>query len=620
VIFLKDPACPFRIHGMSIVARWVKAAFARPAVVLGLLLGAFVALQCCLPLATAVKIGADEDYELSKAVLCLNGHRLYTEVWSDQPPLYVSLLTVILKHFSPAILGPRLLTTASTLLLLGSVFLLVLRTNGRLAAPLATGLLMASPGFLELSSSAMQEIPALAPVAAALCVLLICPAGKWRANVVLGGILFAVALQMKLIGIVYLPIALLILVLRRLGFPGAKGDDDNGIRANSAGAANGVSVHPKSLATAIASDVLLCGAVIALGFACLNWLTGNPLGIQLQQAWAAHLAPAQSLEYGSPAEHSFDWSVLAKNWDTSLPAVLGIVVLFRSTRWRASLRHAEPRAWIRVGRGMDVGPLSHFLSPSKGERVPFRAGEGTPADSLSFHGSGCPSLAWLPLAWLGLTLVVFSTHRPWWAYYYVHNALPLCWCAAVGLAALAHWIRVSGFGLLSVFGLRSSDFRPQTLRAAHLHPHRPTHVLAASLMVLFCLCALPWLGARLYLQESGIRQVPKLYNCRALKEIARFRPFTQYLFADQPIYSFHSGIPVPPGLAILSLKRFWTGEMSNARLVSELEANRPGLMLLGNDPGERCFQALLNGDYQLVYEDAGSRLYALKSIVRKAPY
>src|ERR1035441_5178848 len=114
--------------------------------------------------------------------------------------------------------------------------------------------------------------------------------------------------------------------------------------------------------------------------------------------------------------------------------------------------------------------------------------------------------------------------------------------------------------------------------------------------------------------------MPKLYNCRALKEIERFKPFTQYLFADQPIYSFHSGIPLPPRLAILSLKRFWTGEMSNARLVSELDAARPGLMLLVNDPGERCFQALLNTDYQLVYEDAANRLYALKSIARKAPY
>ena len=524
-----------RIVIVSIVSRTVKTALGEPVVVLGLMLVGFVALQCCLPLATAVKIGADEDYELSKAVLCLNGHRLYTEVWSDQPPLYVSLLTVILKHLSPAILGPRLLTTASTLLLLGSLFLLVLKTNGRLAAALATGLLMASPGFLELSSSAMQEIPALAPAAAALCVLLVCPAGKWRANVILGGILFAVALQMKLIGIVYLPLAFLILVLRRLRLPGATEDADGGIRASSAGAADGVPMQSKSLAVAIAADILLCGAVIALGFACLNWLTDNPLGIQLQQAWAAHFAPAQSLEYGSPAEHSFDWSVLPKNWDTLLPAVVGIVLLFGRARRR-------------------------------------------------------PSLAWLPLAWMGLTLAVFSTHRPWWAYYYVHNSLPLCWCAAVGLAAAWEYARAA-------------------------RGPRPALILGV-----FALCALPWLGARLYLQASGIRQVPKLYNCRALKEIERFKPFTQFMFADQPIYSFHSGIPVPPRLAILSLKRFWTGEMSNARLVSELEAVRPGLMLLVNDPGERCFQDLLNGDYQLVYEDAASRLYALKSIARKALY
>ena len=105
---------------------------------------------------------------------------------------------------------------------------------------------------------------------------------------------------------------------------------------------------------------------------------------------------------------------------------------------------------------------------------------------------------------------------------------------------------------------------------------------------------------------------PSSTTAVSLKEIERFKPFTQYLFTDQPIYSFHSGIPVPPRLAILSLKRFWTGEMSNARLASELEALPPGLMLLSSDPGERCFQDLLNSHYQLVYEDAANRLYALK--------
>jgi hypothetical protein len=63
------------------------------------------------------------------------------------------------------------------------------------------------------------------------------------------------------------------------------------------------------------------------------------------------------------------------------------------------------------------------------------------------------------------------------------------------------------------------------------------------------------MGARVYLQETSIRQSPRLDSCLVLKEIERFKPFTTFLFAHDPIYSFHSGIPVPPHLAMISLKR-----------------------------------------------------------------
>src|SRR5674476_1404534 len=42
--------------------------------------------------------------------------------------------------------------------------------------------------------------------------------------------------------------------------------------------------------------------------------------------------------------------------------------------------------------GIDVRPLTLSLSPSDGERVPVRAGEGSSADSPSFHEAGCLSL------------------------------------------------------------------------------------------------------------------------------------------------------------------------------------------------------------------------------------
>jgi hypothetical protein len=44
------------------------------------------------------------------------------------------------------------------------------------------------------------------------------------------------------------------------------------------------------------------------------------------------------------------------------------------------------------GVSRDVGPLTPSLSPSEGERVPARAGEGSSARSLSFRAPGNPSL------------------------------------------------------------------------------------------------------------------------------------------------------------------------------------------------------------------------------------
>src|SRR5213594_232706 len=77
--------------------------------VLAALVSLFALFQCCLPLKTAIQIGADEGFELAKATLCLKGFKLYAEVWNDQPPLHTVLITQVLKHLISSILGPRLL-------------------------------------------------------------------------------------------------------------------------------------------------------------------------------------------------------------------------------------------------------------------------------------------------------------------------------------------------------------------------------------------------------------------------------------------------------------------------------------------------------------------------------
>ena len=174
--------------------------------------------------------------------------------------------------------------------------------------------------------------------------------------------------------------------------------------------------------------------------------------------------------------------------------------------------------------------------------------------------------ALLPLTWLVLTLVVFTTHKPWWAAYYVHNCVPLCWCAALAVTAL--W--------------RDSSWRRNRV--------------AFVALVLYAACALPWMAARLYLQAAKIRNSQPTYTCLALKEIARLKPFTSFIFAEQPTYSFHARIPLPPKLAVLSLKRLWSGDITNECITAKLQAVKPGVILVGNSSRLLPFENLLLED------------------------
>ena len=550
-----------------------------PLVVFFLLLAAFVAAVCCVPLASTVKIGADEDFELSKAVLLDHGYQPYTQIWNDQPPLVTNLFAAILKHVSASILAPRLLVTGFSILLLGSFFLLVrrvqggaslyrdetrsgsavfhslirppatfspkgakgleicgvhTRTNslshdqkmrpvqGALAGVLAVAILIASPGYLELSVSCMQEILVLAPVVASLACVASGKIGRRWLLTAVGASVFGFALQMKLIGFMYFPLALLVMGLREWTLA------NSSARETSKGQRS-----PKAFALRylVASSTLF--SVVALAaFVALNYSTGSSLILQLKQAWAAHFAQAQSFEYGAPANHPFDWAILLRNWDVTLPAFVGVVLLLRRVR-------REPWALI-------------------------------------------------PLAWLALTFAVFSTHVPWWTYYYVHNSIPLAWCAAVGWIGAAEVV-VRQSKVLIAFSVAAS------------------------------LCFVAWMCGRVYLQVQSIRQSPKLSSSLVLKEIARYKPFTEFLFADEPIYSFHSGIPMPPHLAVISLKRLWSGDMTPAKLRAEMQQTKPGLILLNNDTQELPFQDLIDTEYRMCYQDARHRLFVLKSISRR-PY
>ena len=99
-----------------------KPALWKVAVWFAILVAVLMVLEIFVPLGSATKLGADEDFELSKTMLCLKGYHFYTEVWNDEPPLYPFVLTHIVGNESPAVFGARLLTTGFTVVLLGALF------------------------------------------------------------------------------------------------------------------------------------------------------------------------------------------------------------------------------------------------------------------------------------------------------------------------------------------------------------------------------------------------------------------------------------------------------------------------------------------------------------------
>ena len=285
-------------------------------------------------------------------------------------------------------------------------------------------------------------------------------------------------------------------------------------------------------------NLLKSGAIIVaamlVSIMVVDWTaSGGAYLAHWRTVWASHFAPVRSSGHGSPADHPFDWTALVKNWDTVLPALAGVLFCVR------------------------LRPIS--------------------------------SLGVLPPLWLGLVLAVFAIHRPWWHYYIVHSSIPLCWCAAIGLASLlaAAWSRGRRF--------------------------------AAGALLVYLTAAAAWMGARLYFQIGEARRSPQTFSSLFLNVIQRYKPRVQSIYCEEPVYSFHAGIPMPPDLAVVMLKRFWSGEISDERIAADLQQNPPGLILLRNDSAPRSFRSLINSSYRLIYEDGAHLLYVRQDLSMAPP-
>ena len=143
---------------------------------------------------------------MAKAVLVANGFRLYSEVWSDQPPLLTYILA-LREYFDPwDIAQARGVVLLFSCVLLGSLFRIVNRFEVCGAAWLAVLILAGDKTYERISVSVMIGLPALALATLA---LERCISARGKAGLVLSGVLFGLAVQTKLF---VLPMAMAIIL------------------------------------------------------------------------------------------------------------------------------------------------------------------------------------------------------------------------------------------------------------------------------------------------------------------------------------------------------------------------------------------------------------------------
>jgi len=123
----------------------------------------FVAAMCVwFPFRFRFQLDPDEGVNAIKAFLVLRGFRLYSDVWSDQPPAFTFMLAGLFRLMAPKVIVGRLLVLLLSAATLGSVMRYERQQWGGPHAMGAAAALVLLPYYPVLSVSIMTGLPSLA--------------------------------------------------------------------------------------------------------------------------------------------------------------------------------------------------------------------------------------------------------------------------------------------------------------------------------------------------------------------------------------------------------------------------------------------------------------------------
>jgi len=161
------------------------------------------------PFREKLQFDTDEGLNLMRSMLVVRGHSLYSEVSSDQPPLFTQILALLFRVAGFEVNPARSLVLLFSTLLVwsGAQFLQI--TWGKLAAILFLPMVIMVPRYLVLSTAVMIGVPSIALASVSMLFVILWHQKRSSLWLVLSGFMLALSVLIKLFTGFFAPIFLI---------------------------------------------------------------------------------------------------------------------------------------------------------------------------------------------------------------------------------------------------------------------------------------------------------------------------------------------------------------------------------------------------------------------------
>jgi 4-amino-4-deoxy-L-arabinose transferase-like glycosyltransferase len=194
-----------------------------------------------------------------------------------------------------------------------------------------------------------------------------------------------------------------------------------------------------------------------------------------------------------------------------------------------------------------------------------------------------------PVILFAAVWLVHLNQRPFWSYYTLHFAIPAAWLAGILIGDLWRWIQ--------------APIVPDLSRRPAL---QFLGVTTWSLAVASITMELP---NRLGSNWESVSRAQLVEENIVVKELNRYSRTAQWIFSDMAIVAFHAKLPIPPEIAVIPEKRFWSGQISPPQIKTIIEQYRPAIICVTVPFLRKELSELLCREYR---ETGGAGLFVRK--------